>query len=317
MFASYLSISSNNNNNAQALSPVPSRSGVFGFFSGTSNNAPSLDNINKSVALPLLGPCVISDSDKRLVVQEYLTGLVAHEKLTASMETLGAYLDYHNVLKPMFAEIMLTTPSDGANTTTQHTSWAKTLGNHAYEALVAKSFVSFSSSTLNTSIKRKPSDVIKLQIKTKNIPRLAIRVFQIDTENYWRIHLDDDDSVAANSNINLDGLCPTFEKDLDYSSEPALVVKTSDFVFGQDGLAADVFEGRGLWVVEFVGGQHQCRVIVQKGYLRHVMQETPAGHVARIISEDGQIVNKAKIWYNNRYYEVSAMMYTKKKTTHC
>lgn len=231
-----------------------------------------------------------------------MTGLVAHEKLAASMETLGAYLDYHNVLKPMFAEIMLTTPS-AAGTANQE-SWAKTLGTHAYEALVSKSFVSFASSTINASIKRKPSDAVKLQIKSKNIPRLAIRVFQIDTENYWRIHLKDDDSVAANSNVNLDGLCPTFEKDLDYSSEPALLVKTSEFVFGQDGLASSVFEGRGLWVVEFVGGQNQCRVIVQKGYLRHVMQETPAGHVARIISEDGHIVDKAKIWYNNQYYEV-------------
>ncbi|GAN07735.1 conserved hypothetical protein [Mucor ambiguus] len=294
----YLSISSNNNS-AQVLSPVPSRSGLFG-FRDTPNNTASSDNVNTSIALPLLGPCVISDSDKRLVVQEYLTGLMAHEKLAVSMETLGAYLDYHNVLKPMFAEIMLTTPSAGA---TNQESWANTLGTNAYEALVSKSFVSFTSSTINASIKRKPSDAVKLQIKTKNINRLAIRVFQIDTENYWRIHLDDNDSVAANSNINLDGLCPTFEKDLDYSSEPALLVKTSKFVFGRDGLASDVFEGRGLWVVEFVGGQNQCRVIVQKGYLRHVMQETPAGHVARIINEDGHIVDKAKIWYNNQYYQ--------------
>lgn len=300
----YLSISSNNNNNnAQVLSPVPTRSaGSFGTMdTRNNNNATFSEKVNTSIALPLLGSCVISDSDKRLVVQEYLTGLVAHEKLTATMETLGAYLDYHNVLKPMFAEIMLTTPS--AAGATNHESWAKTLGTRAYEALVSKSFVSFSSPTINASIKRKPSDAITLQVKTKNIARLAIRVFQIDTENYWRIHLDDDDSVAANSNINLDGLCPTFEKDLDYSSEPALLVKTSEFVFGQDGLAPNVFEGRGLWVVEFVGGQNQCRVIVQKGYLRHVMQETPAGHVARIISEDGHIVDKAKIWYNNQYYE--------------
>ncbi|KAI8636911.1 hypothetical protein BD408DRAFT_486588 [Parasitella parasitica] len=288
----YLSISSNNNNNnnAQMLSPVPTRSVSFG-NSSTENSL---------ISLPLLGQCAIPDSDKRLVVEEYLTGLVTRQKLTVSTEALGAYMDYHNILKPMLAEIMLTVSSDTKN----QGSWAKSLGSAAYESLVSKSLVSFTPATINTCEKRKPSDAIKLQIKTKNISRLAIRVFQIDTENYWRIHLNDGSNpVAANSNINLDGLCPTFEKDMDYSSEPALLVKTTEFEFGQSGLAADVFKGRGLWVVEFVGGQHQCRVIVQKGYLRHVIQETPAGHVAKIVREDGQILENAKIWYNNQYYE--------------
>ncbi|CEP11483.1 hypothetical protein [Parasitella parasitica] len=286
----YLSSLTSDDDNSQMLSPIPTRSTTFG----------NRNSDSRSVSLPLLGQCAISDSDKRLVVQEYLTGLVTRDKLTVSIESLGAYMDYHNVLKPMFAEIMLTATSNAKN----QESWAKSLGTAAYEALVSKSFVSFTPSTTNTSVKRKPSDAIKLQVKTKNISRLAIRVFQIDTENYWRIHLNDGKNpVAANKNINLDGLCPTFEKDMDYSSEPALLVKTTEFEFGQSGLAADVFQGRGLWVIEFVGGQHQCRVIVQKGYLRHAIQETAAGHVAKILGEDGQILEYAKIWYNNQYYE--------------
>lgn len=301
VFHSYLSISSNNNN-SQALSPIPSHSNAFRFYD---NHNSSSQDVNTSVSLPLLGHCFISDSDKRLVVEEYLTGLVAHDKLTVTIESLGAYLDYHNILKPMFAEIMLTTTLG----TNNQGSWAKSLGTRAYESLVSKSFVSFTSSTINASVKRKPSDAIKLQIKTKNISRLSIRVFQIDTENYWRIHLNDTDSVAANSNLNLDGLCPTFEKDMDYSSDPAILVKTREFEFGQNGLASDVFEGRGLWVVEFVGGQNQCRVIVQKGYLRHVMQETLAGHVTKVLDEDNRVLNNAKIWYNNQYYEVCKIIW--------
>jgi hypothetical protein len=291
-------------NKSDALSPVPSRpaafdimSNVFNLNSNNNNNTIPMD-VNTSINIPRLGNSSILINDKNEVVEEYLTGLIAQDKLKVSIESLGAYLDYHNFLKKLHAKIMLTT------TSTAPTLWAQTLGSADYESLISESSVSFTAATLNTSVKRKPTDTISLQVKTKNIPRLSIRVFQIDTENYWRLHLNDNDERAVNNNINLDGLCPTFEKDLDYSSEPAVRVKTTVFEFGRDALASQVFEGRGLWVVEFVGGQHQCRAIVQKGYLRHIVQETSAGHLMRVLDEECQVLEQARIWYNNQYYEV-------------
>lgn len=304
------------------MSPIPSRPALFGSMSSvfgsssSSNNANNNKNamnndntthVDANINIPTLGNCSISINEKNELVEEYLTGLIAQDKLTISIESLGAYLDYHNFLKKLHAKIMLTTTSTSA------AQWAQILGTEAYESLVSKSSVSFTAATLNTSVKRKPTDTISLQVKTKNIPRLSIRVFQIDTENYWRLNMHKDDERASNNKINLDGLCPTFEKDLDYSSEPAVRVKTTVFEFGENALAAQVFEGRGLWVVEFVGGKHQCRAIVQKGYLRHVVQETSAGHLIRVLDEECQVLENARIWYDNQYYEVTIISKKKKK----
>lgn len=169
-------------------------------------------------------------------------------------------MDYHYVLKPLYAKLMLTLTSESQD------SWSNDLGYNAFEKLVSESSVSFTPSTLNASIKRKPNDPIKLSVRTKNIQRLTIRVFQIDVENYSRLHIDGNEQTIADKNnkIDLDGLCPSWEKDVDFSSVPSIRVQTNDFIFGNSGIAPEVFLGRGLWVIEFVGGQNQCRAVIQK-----------------------------------------------------
>ncbi|KAI9254122.1 hypothetical protein EDC94DRAFT_524762 [Helicostylum pulchrum] len=288
-------------NNSTDLSPLPSRlSNVFSFNKPVQdpNTIKVIDKVNTRI--PLLGDCQIQEQDRLLVVEEYLAGLITQNKLTTSIESLGAYMDYHNVLKPLHAKLMLTISP------VMQESWAKLLGSTQFEQLVKKSSVVFTPATLNASVKRGPNDVIKLSVRTKNIQLLSIRVFQINMENYSRLHLGSDNKRAIsekNNKIDLDGLCPTWEKDIDFSSEPAIRVKTNDFVFGGDGFASEVFNGRGLWVVEFVGGKNQCRAIVQKGYLRHVTQNSTAGHVVRILDESGKVLENSKIWCENQYYE--------------
>ncbi|KAG2236978.1 hypothetical protein INT48_002047 [Thamnidium elegans] len=288
-------------NNSTDLSPLPSRSSNI--FSSNkpnqdSNTVKGIDNVD--IRIPLLGNCRIREQDRLVVVEEYLTGLITQNKLTTSIESFGAYMDYHNVLKSLHAKLMLTVSS------VMQESWARVLGSTEFEQLVKKSSVVFTPATLNAYVKRGPNDTIKLSVRTKNIQLLSIRVFQINMENYSRLHLGSDNERVIsekNNKIDLDGLCPTWEKDIDFSSEPAIRVKTNDFVFGGDGLASEVFNGRGLWVVEFVGGKNQCRAIVQKGYLRHVIQDSTAGHVIRILDESGKVLENSKIWCENQYYE--------------
>lgn len=246
---------------AVVSSPIPSRAqNAFSFNIPSETAGDNNSNTQISIDIPLLGYCEISKQDKLLVVTEYLTGLIMQDKLTVSIESLGAYMDYHNVLKPLYAKLMLTVSS------TIQESWAVTLGSEQYENLVAETSVSFAPSTLNASVKRKPEDPVHLSVRTKNIQRLSIRVFQINMENYSRLHINGTEETIADKNnkIDLDGLCPTWEKDIDFSSEPTIRVKTNNFVFGDEGLASNVFKGRGLWVIEFVGGQNQCRAIIQK-----------------------------------------------------
>ncbi|KAI7892341.1 uncharacterized protein EV154DRAFT_462599 [Mucor mucedo] len=285
---------------AIVASPIPSRlqnsfisNKTYG-DSSSNNEAP-----NVQLDIPLLSYHDITEEDKLLVIKEYLMGLITQEKLTVSIESLGAYMDYHNVLKPLYLELMLK-----LSPKTQD-SWSIALGAEKYENLVTESFVSFAPSTLNASIKRKPEDTINLVVRTKNVQHISIRVFQINMENYSRLHMDGTEKTIAdkNNNIDLDGLCPTWEKDIYLNSGPAIRVKTSNFVFGEEGFGPNVFKGRGLWVIEFVGNKNQCRAIIQKGYLRHVIQESTAGHVVKILDERGGSIVNPKIWCGNQYYQ--------------
>jgi hypothetical protein len=64
--------------------------------------------------------------------------------------------------------------------------------------------------------------------------------------------------------MNLDGLCPTWENEIDIKLDSALLETDTKLSFGQDNIAPEIFRGRGLWVLEFIGGSEQCRVVVQK-----------------------------------------------------
>ncbi|KAI8988000.1 hypothetical protein BDF20DRAFT_910548 [Mycotypha africana] len=299
----YLTITSSA---SASVSPVPSRNLFGNAFANNSNNnlgSPFSNTAENSdpIVIPLLGSSSIPASDRKSVLREYLAGLIEQDKLTMSIDTLGSFGDYHDFLKPLYAELMLTTAKSNIGVE----QYINTLGQRRYEALVNESYISFTPSTLYASVKRKPSDNIELRLRSKNIPRLSIRVYQIETEEYWRLHSNDDENAELEDSkkINLDGLCPNFEKDIDLSDEPAIHVKSSLFEFGPNGLASDVFKGRGMWVIEFVGGQHQCRSIVQKGYLRKMEQSTAAGHLFKLIDEENNCLKEAKIWYNNQYYE--------------
>lgn len=248
-------------NEVVTASPIPSKiQNPFSISKGLNNVNENNASAQVLIDLPLLMYHTISEQDKLFVITEYLTGLITQGKLTVSIDTLGAYIDYHNVIKPLYSKLMLTLSSYIQE------SWVIDLGSEKYGELVAESSVSFSPSTLNKSVKRTPEDTINLTVRTKNVPSLSIRVFQINMENYARLHMNDTEKTIAekNNQIDLDGLCPTWEKDVDLSSEPAIHLKTNNFAFGAEGFAPEIFEGRGLWVIEFVGGQNQCRAIIQK-----------------------------------------------------
>ncbi|KAF7724032.1 hypothetical protein EC973_001439 [Apophysomyces ossiformis] len=252
--------------------------------------------------IPFLGQCeaILQDEDKVLI--PYITGLVCSGGLS-SLENLGKYLDYENVLKPLHAKVMLTYQKEELKVKDMAT-WSNIIGNAKFEELVARSELYFASSTAETYKTRLPEDPIKLDLVLKNIPHLSIRVFQIDMVNYWRLNANDNNSLD-NDKLDLDGICPSWEKHVDYSNVPALRTFQETFTFGgNNGFAADIFKGRGSWVIDFIGGNKQCRTIVQKGYVSHIVQDTAAGSMIRIFDEDRRCMGKnCKLWYANSYYE--------------
>ena len=135
---------------------------------------------------------------------------------------------------------------------------------------------------------------MKVFADIKNISKMQVKVFEINTDNYFRKNMSN-----FTSDINLDGLIAKHEKDYDYSDKPSNLRHTECFEFPQ-------FNGtRGLFVIEFIGNGISSRVIIQKGSLSLIHKCTIAGHFAFILDENKEIC-KGKytgLYFDNNFYQ--------------
>jgi hypothetical protein len=103
-------------------------------------------------------------------------------------------------------------------------------------------------------------------VRVKNIPRMVVKVFEVNTDNYFRKNME-----AFTTDINLDGLVALIEKESDFTSIPANQRHTRDFTFSM------FKDRRGLFIVEFVGNGISSRAVIYKGDLQLVYRSTIAG----------------------------------------
>jgi len=132
-------------------------------------------------------------------------------------------------------------------------------------------------------------DAVRLQVDTKNVPTLLIKVFIIDS---YRYHVEKQKEVDAT--IELDGLIANFEQTYDYSEPPLRRVRRT--------FDLPMLEGPGTYVVEFVGNGISSRAVIHKGSLRHVEWTSAAGQVFRIYDENGTHQEDALVWFGGREY---------------
>ncbi|ORZ18099.1 hypothetical protein BCR42DRAFT_413153 [Absidia repens] len=288
-----------------ASTPMPTRS-----FSSSSSSS-SLFGAKAettSIKIPLLGYCDVSDNERTKVIGQYITGLIRTQKLE-SWEALGRYLDHRTFLEPLQAKVMLTS---GLAKKEDIAGWSKMLGRTTFTNLTNETILTFGPATLHNArnIKLTQDDTIKVHVTIKNIPRLTLRIFPIDLFNYWKLH-PHDCTIKDGNKLNVDGLCPIYEHQLDYSNVPPLQLINETFIFGKGGdsndgkpIASELFLDRGAWMIDFIGGQNQCRAIVQKGYLRHLIQNSAAGHIFFILDENNQpLMDVCSIWFENSSYK--------------
>ncbi|KAG0175637.1 hypothetical protein DFQ28_006599 [Apophysomyces sp. BC1034] len=246
--------------------------------------------------IPVLS-MILAPATETEVLEDYVAKLMSTG--WSPYANLGDHLGNHKDLRPLVARVSMTC---GGSNVEGVESWMEVLGASAFENLVAQTQLKFDSVILHVKKRRLPDDPIELTLQVKNIPHLIIRVFQIDMLNYWHLH-PNTDRFDSNS-MDLGGLSPIWEHSIDYSDIPSLHTHTQTFFFGEQGLASDIFSGRGAWVIDFVGGRNTCRSVVQKGHLRHVMQDTTAGHLVQVLDEENKpMTTKCKIWLANNYYE--------------
>ena len=169
-------------------------------------------------------------------------------------------------------------------------SWASLLSPEAYKAL--KERVDLDLVPDNPAVVG-PDDAVTLKVLVKNVPSLMVKVFEINTFNYYR-----ETGRPLNLAIALDGLVASAERRETYREPPERRVERV-FEFPE-------LKGRGTYVVEFIGNGRSSRALVQKGQLRVLQEVTPAGHAFAALDEAGRRLPDATIWLAGREYAAGA-----------
>jgi hypothetical protein len=183
-------------------------------------------------------------------------------------------------LKPVFAESKI------VNGIGEPQQWAPLLSPEEYRRLKERVDIDFA-----------PDDpgvigadaAVKLTAFVKNVPALIVKVYEINTFNYYR-----QTGQPLNLALNLDGLVASSERRLQYQETPERrVARTFEF---------PELKGRGAYVVELIGNGKSSRALVQKGRLGLLQEVTPAGHAFTVLDEAGRRLPDARAWLGGREF---------------
>lgn len=129
----------------------------------------------------------------------------------------------------------------------------------------------------------------KLRVHLKNIDRLLVRVYEINTLGYYK-----DTGREVDTSINLDGLVSPSAR-TEKGTQGPYVREERAFEFPE-------MKGRGIWIVEFIGSGIRSRALVQKGRFRCVEGDSPAGQILRVVDESGALLKSARAHVGGREY---------------
>ncbi len=130
---------------------------------------------------------------------------------------------------------------------------------------------------------------VKLSAFVKNVPALIVKVYEINTFNYYR-----ETGQPLNLAINLDGLVASSERRVEYKeTSERRVARTFEF---------PELKTRGAYVVELIGNGKSSRALVQKGRLGVLQEVTSAGHSFTVLDETGRRLPDAHAWLGGREF---------------
>ena len=133
------------------------------------------------------------------------------------------------------------------------------------------------------------NDAVSLDVDVKNVKTLIVKVFELNTLNYYR-----EKNREVDTSINLDGLVANDEKTYNYDEAPLRRVRRHfDF---------PTLKKPGVYVVEFIGNGTSSRALIHKGKLRFVERIGSAGHVFSVMDEENKAVKDASVWMGGQNY---------------
>eukprot|EP01083_Nonionella_stella_P073566 199050_1 len=136
---------------------------------------------------------------------------------------------------------------------------------------------------------------VALNVFIKNVPRLVVKIFEINTLAYFRKHRS-----ALTTDLNLDGLAPQHEVTFRFDSPD------TDFSpFRREGRRIPLPQippRRGVYMVDLVGAGTSARAVICKGALRYTLRQGVAGQVFSLFNEADEPIQKGEIHLGGRVF---------------
>ena len=132
-------------------------------------------------------------------------------------------------------------------------------------------------------------EAVALDVDVKNVDTLLVKVFEINTRNFYRRKQREIDTA-----INLDGLVANEELSFKYDEPPLRRVRRH-FEFPN-------LKKPGVYVVDFIGNGKSSRALIRKGRLNFIVQTTSAGQLFTVLDEKNEPAANASLWLGGQEY---------------
>ncbi|MEZ6058002.1 MAG: hypothetical protein R3C01_14985 [Planctomycetaceae bacterium] len=183
-------------------------------------------------------------------------------------------------LKHLFAEVKIVNGLGDAE------QWASLLPPEQYRRLKDRIDLDFDYANRTQF---SANDPVSLDLHIKNVSTLIVKVFAINTRNYYQQH-----GREIDTDINLDGLVANVEETHRYEDSPLLRVHRK-FEF-------PALSQSGVYVVDFIGNGQSSRALIRKGELKHLVRTTPLGQQFTLLDGEGAFVKKGTVWISGHEY---------------
>lgn len=111
----------------------------------------------------------------------------------------------------------------------------------------------------------------QLLVDLKHVDKLVIRIYRINTHSYYRTRTN-----LIDTDIDLDGLVPTSKREVEYSLPSTRRHRET--------LELPEIEGRGVWIVDLLGGGLRARAMIRRGELQYAL--TLSANGTRLVAMD-------------------------------
>ena len=158
------------------------------------------------------------------------------------------------------------------------------------EKLASESFIKFKGENKELF---EISENVTVKLSVKNIERMWIKVFEMNSENYYRDRL-----APFQTDVNLEGVVASFESMEETRESLGGIVLEKE-------LDLEMLRGKiGLFIVEIIGGGCSSRAVIKIGTLSWVYKSTMIGQIAYIISPERKICvgEHTGLWLDNQFF---------------